>query len=137
MPKQASNYEYQHLNPGGSWVAGQTWTVSGTGTAYLRVRRVCTGNGCNPSPWATVSWNVVSDPTEPTLTRVPNADYVCDGALVSATTLGGSGGVGCTDYYQYNFDGGSWLTYTPGANLNTAGRGTVTIRAWRNCSGVK
>jgi hypothetical protein len=62
-------------------------------------------------------------PVGPTLNvKTPNQAGVCNGELVSATFNAGSGGVGCSDVFQYSFDNsGSWFPYTPGNSLSTTG----------------
>ena len=81
---------------------------------------------------------------DPTLNvKTPNIATVCDGTLVNATFNAGTGGVGCADDFEYRFDGGSWVTYNPGDNLNTSGHTSVDIRGQRagcnasaGCSGT-
>ncbi len=89
--------------------------------------------GC-PSITQSVSVTVVSQPTGPTLNvKAPNLTSVCDGTNVSATFITGSGGVGCSDAFQYRFDGiGLWTAYTPGNNLSTSGHTLVEIQGQRS-----
>ena len=75
--------------------------------------------------------------------KTPNIATVCDGTLVNATFNAGTDGVGCADAFEYRFDGGSWVTYNPGDNLNTSGHTSVDIRGQRagcnasaGCSGT-
>ena len=99
-----------------------------TGTLY-RIRVV------SNSPARTGTDNgsdlvVNQQPVGPTLnTKTPNLGTVCDGTLVSATFNAGSGGVGCTDAYQYRFDGaGGWSVYILGNTINTAWHTSVDIQ---------
>ncbi len=91
--------------------------------------------GC-PGATQQVTVTVVAQPVGPTLdVKTPNVASVCSGTDVSATFIAGSGGVGCTDAFEYRFDGGSWSAYTPGTNLNTIGHTLVEIQGQRNgCS---
>lgn len=86
-----------------------------------------------PSTTQTVTVTVVSQPIGPTINLItPDLASVCDGIDVSATFLAGSGGVGCSDAFEYRFDGGSWATYTPGTNLSTATHTSVEIQGQRS-----
>jgi len=98
-----------------------------------------------PSSTQSVTVTIVPQPTGPTLNaKTPALASVCDGTDVSATFLAGSGGVGCSDAYQYRFDGsGLWTPYTPGNNLATTGHSLVEIQGQRvgcttgtGCSGT-
>jgi hypothetical protein len=118
------------------------WTVVGgpyTVSVYSYKAISC------PSITQSVSVTVVSQPTGPTLNvKTPNLASVCDGTNVSATFTAGSGGVGCSDAFQYRFDGvGLWTTYTPGNNIITTGHTLVDIQGQRSgcvsgagCSGT-
>ncbi|OFY52022.1 MAG: hypothetical protein A2W85_11345 [Bacteroidetes bacterium GWF2_41_31] len=104
------------------------WTTAG---GPYTVSVYTSANGCD-GPAQSVSVTVVSQPSGPTLNvKTPNLASVCDGTNVSATFIAGSGGVGCSDAFEYRFDGGTWTTYTPGANLNTAGHTSVEIQGQR------
>jgi hypothetical protein len=98
-----------------------------------------------PSTIQSVTVTVVSQPIGPTLNvKTPNLASVCAGTDVSATFIAGSGGVGCSDAFEYRFDGGgAWTAYTPGTNLNTTGHTLVEIQGQRSgctpgagCSGT-
>jgi len=117
--------------------------VSGTGTRIITVNWTIAGgpytlsvytsaNGCD-GPVQSVAVTVVAEPIGPTLdAKLPNLASVCVGTNVSGTFLAGSGGVGCTDAYEYRFDGGTWTSYTPGANLSTTSHTLVEIRGQRS-----
>src|SRR5207247_962737 len=61
-----------------------------------------------------------------------NLSAVCDGQSVSATFNAGSGGVGCSDSYQFSTDnGGSYNPYTPGNSISTSGSTGVIIQGKR------
>jgi len=86
-----------------------------------------------------VSFNVsiVSQPTAPVLTKVPDVASVCTGTSVKATlSTAGSGGVSaCTDSYEYRTNGGTWSpwsTYTLDTEISTTGLSSVDIRAIRS-----
>ncbi|MEI6766479.1 MAG: glycine-rich protein [Bacteroidota bacterium] len=96
-------------------------------------------SGCSASTPELVSWTITSQPASPILTRFPDVDSVCDGMLVSATIQLGSGGSGCTDSVQYrtldNFGWSAWISYNPGSLLNSSGKDSVEVRAFRgNCN---
>ena len=80
--------------------------------------------------------NVVEQPVGPTLAlKTPDVISFCEGAYpnVSATFTAGSGGVGCTDEFQYRIDGGAWVVYTSGALISTAGATSlIEIQGRRN-----
>lgn len=113
-----------------------SYSVSPTVTTNYRVRISNGAVGCDAVTPQTVT--VGSDPVAPTLnTALPaSGTTVCANTPVSATFNAGSGGMGCTDEYQYSTDGGtSWLAYTQGANIATTTPGTVLIQGRRICSG--
>ncbi|MCF8294927.1 MAG: hypothetical protein K9I34_02590 [Bacteroidales bacterium] len=97
-----------------------------------------------PSEIQSLTVTVEPEPIAPTLAvKTPNLASVCVGTNVSATFNAGSGGVGCTDSFEYRYDGGAWTAYTPGTNLNTTGHTIVEIQGQRTgctadagCSGV-
>jgi hypothetical protein len=85
-----------------------------------------------PSPTQSVTVTVEPEPVGPTLNvKTPNLANVCIGTDVSATFNAGTGGVGCTDAFEYRFDGGSWVAYTPGTDLSTTGHTSVDIQGRR------
>ena len=144
--------QYQYCYDGsGMWIPympGTNISTSGHTQVQLQCQRTgCEGGtGCNGTPWVTVaSWNINPQPISPVLkAKTPNISGVCVGTPVSATFISGSGGVGCTDFYQYRYDGtGIWVNYTPGNPINTAGKILVEIRTERSgctlnagCSGT-
>jgi uncharacterized protein YaiE (UPF0345 family) len=133
---------------GTSIQAGTNLNTTGHTLVDIQGQRTgCTaGTGCSGTAWVTLAtWNVNPQPTGPTLLlKTPNLATVCDGTAVRATFTAGSGGVGCTDGYQYRFDGaGVWNVYTGGTNLNTTGHTLVEIQGQRSgctalagCSGT-
>jgi hypothetical protein len=88
--------------------------------------------GGTSSGSATVTVN--AQPSGPTLaSKSPNLSAVCDGQSVSATFTAGSGGVGCSDSYQFSTDNGAtYSPYTPGNPINTSGSTGVIIRGKRD-----
>ena len=125
-------------------------TINSTGHTLVEIegqRSACTaGAGCSGTSWVLLAtWVVNSQPVAPTLnTKSPDLAAVCNGQQVSATFFAGSGGVGCTDSFQYRFDGaGGWNAYTPGNNISTTGHILVEIQGQRTgctagsgCSGT-
>jgi len=85
-----------------------------------------------PSTTQSVTVTVVGQPLGPTINaKAPNLASVCEGTNVSASFIAGSGGVGCSDVFEYRFDGGSWTAYTSGTNLSTTGHTSVDIQGQR------
>ncbi|MCD4791273.1 MAG: right-handed parallel beta-helix repeat-containing protein, partial [Bacteroidales bacterium] len=82
-----------------------------------------------------VNFNVVvaSDPTAPVLNMVP-ASPVCESTSVKATiNTAGSGGVSCSDRYEYSTDGGNtWLAYTLNTDIPTTGKSTIKVKSIRD-----
>jgi len=131
------SYQYRY-DAAGLWqnyIPGNALNTSGHTLVEIRARRAgCTGvTGCTESDWAILaSWVVNPQPSAPALAlKTPDVSEVCAGQTVSATFNPGSGGVGCTDAFQYRFDAGAWTTYTPGQSLGTNGRTSVSIRGQR------
>lgn len=116
------------------------WNTAGTYVLSVYSYLVIT---C-PSATQSLTVTVVSQPIGPGLdVKTPNLASVCVGTNVSATFTAGTGGVGCSDAYEYRFDGGAWASYTPGASLNTTGHTLVEIQGQRTgctslagCSGT-
>lgn len=105
------------------------WTTPG-GPYTLSV--FTTVNGCAGPP-KSVDVTVVEAPVGPTLAdKVPPGMAVCEGTPVSATFNPGTGGIDCTDEFEYSYDNsGIWATYSPGTPLATAGHTLVEIRGRR------
>jgi hypothetical protein len=140
-----------HVDLNSNPAATYTWAltgggtiISGSGTNAITVNWTTPGgpftlsvfttlDGCSGPPQS-VDVTVVSQPVGPTLlAQTPPGPSVCDGTQVSATFNPGSGGVGCSDEFQYRFDGaGLWTTYIAGASLNTTGHTLVEIQGRRS-----
>ena len=135
----SDSYQYRFDGAGGwtSYTPGNNINTTGHTQVEIQGQRSgCTaGAGCTGTSWVTLAtWTVNPQPTGPTLnTKTPNLGAVCDGQAVSATFNAGSGGTGCSDSYQYRFDGaGAWNSYTPGNNINTTGHTQVEIQGQRS-----
>jgi autotransporter-associated beta strand protein len=101
-----------------------------TGTTYYA--DAVSGTCISAPPLAQVTVTLFPQPTSPTLlAKTPNTASVCDGTNVNATITAGTGGVGCSDSYQYRLDGGAWLAYTSGNNIVTTGHTIVDIQGQR------
>ena len=131
-------YQYRFDGAGGwsGYTGGTPLNTAGHTLVEIQGRRSgCTaGAGCTGTTWVTLAtWNVNPQPVGPTLNvKSPDLPTVCDGQSVSAIFTAGSGGVGCTDGYQYRFDGvGGWSGYTGGTPLNTTGHTLVEIQGQR------
>ncbi|MFZ4520113.1 MAG: hypothetical protein ACOYNC_00330 [Bacteroidales bacterium] len=124
------------ITGGGAIISGQgttdiviDWTIAG-GPYTLSV--FTTSNACPGDPQS-VDVTVNPQPVGPTLlVMTPPGPSVCDGTLVSATFTPGSGGVGCSDEFEYRYDGvGPWTTYAEGSPINTTGHTMVEIQGRR------
>jgi hypothetical protein len=140
-----------HVDLNANPAATYTWSLtvggaitSGNGTNAITVNWITPGGpytlsvfttlaGC-VGPAKSVDVTVVAQPVGPTLlAKTPPGPDVCDGTDVSATFTPGSGGVGCTDEYQYRYDGaGPWTTYIAGDNISTTGHTQVEIQGRRS-----
>jgi hypothetical protein len=106
-----------------------------TSTTYDELNVTVTdANGCTSIISGSAEVTVNAQPVGPTLlANTPNLPDVCDGQSVSATFAAGSGGVGCTDQYEYSTDNGSnWEVYAPGASISTTGATVVLIQGKRD-----
>ncbi len=128
-----------NLTGGGTITSGNgtnsitvNWTTPGIGY-ILSVYSVL--DGCQGNTQS-VTVEVVNQPVSPTLlVKTPDVASFCQGAYanVSATFNPGSGGVGCTDQYQYRTDGGAWTVYVPGTDISTVGvTSLIEIQVRRN-----
>ena len=137
------HYEYS-INGGVTWFAYTSGTmvsssVAGTARIQIQTWRTSAGTGCNTSATNTVSWDVIAQPAPQTIAKNPDVTEVCTNGTVSATFSGGSGGISPVDHYESSINGGgTWLAYTPGANLSSsvAGVARIQIRTWRTSSGT-
>lgn len=88
-PGKSCGFEYQTSTDGGSsWSAIQTTipTIIATGSDNrIRMRVQGCANGCDPSPWTTYAWNVISSNQAPTLN--PTSASVCYGGTTTINAL--------------------------------------------------
>ncbi|MCX6306917.1 MAG: DUF1565 domain-containing protein [Bacteroidetes bacterium] len=136
----ADSYEYR-TKTGDTWGGWTLYTPTNTistggktGVEIRAKRGGCTAYGCDDAQ-NVHSWAIVAQPSGPTLNqKTPNLDKVCTPTSVSATFLASTGGVGCTDHYEYRTKTGglwgSWQAYTPGNSIATSGITDVEIQAW-------
>jgi len=124
------------LSGGGTITAGAgtnaitvTWDTPG-GPYTLSVST--TLNGCT-GPAKSVDVTVVEAPVGPTLLAMtPVGPAVCEGTDVSATFNPGTGGIGCSDEFEYSYDGlGVWVAYVEGTPITTVTHTLVEIRGRR------
>ncbi|MFN8292427.1 MAG: hypothetical protein U0T72_01810 [Chitinophagales bacterium] len=146
----SDTYEYRRrttanaYEPWAAYVSASSIPTTGYNLVEIRVAREnCTAlSGCNSTGYTTIaSWTVNPQPSNPTLNvKTPNSAAVCDGQNVSATINAGTGGVGCSDVYEYRTRDlsniwSAWAAYTSGASLATSGTNRVEIRVQRgSCS---
>lgn len=145
-----------HVDPSAFPNPVYTWSLSGggvitggNGTTTINVNWTTPGgpytlsvftssNGCAGPPQS-VAVTVAEAPVGPTLAnKIPPGMTVCIGTPVSATFNPGTGGVGCSDEFEYSYDNsGTWLAYTPGVSIPTSGHSLVEIRGRRaGCSSI-
>jgi uncharacterized protein (TIGR02145 family) len=137
------NYEYQHsTDNGGSWTGWST-TVSSfaavTGTNLIRIRRVCSGTGCNTTAYSEYSWTVAAQPAAPTATKSPNVATVCAGQTLtlSGVTDNGGGTGTCNIEYRHSTNNGStWTSWSTTSSSFAAVTGTNLIQIRKNCNGT-
>jgi hypothetical protein len=93
-------------------------------------------SGCQTTA-SSVSANVVADPVAPTITKSPNVASLCEGATLTVTSSGGSGGTGtCNNHYRFTIDNGStWSSWSNTIPSFAAVIGTNRIQSRRNCTG--
>ena len=121
--------------------AGVNWQLPPTG-ANITVNWLLPGvyilsvqseqDGCL-GPIQSVEVTVIAGPVGPTLaTMTPPDPSICEGQEVMATFNPGSGGIGCSDEFEYSYDNdGNWLPYTGGTLIPTTGHTQVEIRGRR------
>lgn len=136
-------FEYR-TNNGFGFSAWQSYTpgnlLGSSGLTQIEIRSYrggCSSGTCIQSTPVVFNWTVTTVPTAPVLTAVPNSATVCQGTQVSATAVAGSGGLGCSDIYQYRTFNGTtwtaWLSYTPTNMISTVGIRHIDIRGYRSC----
>ncbi len=135
-PNPTATYTWL-LTGGGTILSGQgtnaiqvDWTTPG-GPYTLSV--FTTANGCIGLP-KSVQVTVAEQPVGPTLLlKTPPEASVCAGTQVSANFTEGSGGVECSDEFEYSYDNsGTWTAYTEGTPIVTTGHTLVEIRGRRS-----
>jgi gliding motility-associated-like protein len=138
--------EYQFTD-GGAW---QTYIpgnpiasagITGNNAIGIRTRRIADATGCNATAWEEEYWNIIPQPISQDIVPSVTDAVLCEGAIVSATFINGSGGTGIiTDEYEVSTDAGTtWTTYTPGDDILTigsVGTNTIRVRTRRVASGL-
>jgi len=136
-------FEYR-TNNGSGFTPWASYTppslINSAGLTQIEIRSYrgnCLSATCTQTAPVVLNWTVTTIPTAPTLTAVPSTDTICQGTNVSATAIAGTGGLGCTDTYQYRTNDGAlwsaWQSYTPANNIITNGLRFVEIRGFRAC----
>jgi len=112
---------------------GEDIETDGKTGVEIRALRNCDGEGCDEAE-NVYSWEVNPQPEGPSLnTASPSQGNVCEGVLISATFIAGTGGVGCVDEFQYSFDGSYWTNFVSGADIDPEDESgkTLTIQGRR------
>jgi uncharacterized protein YaiE (UPF0345 family) len=129
--------EYRY--DGGLWsvyTSGSILSTAGHASVEIHTYRTASGPGCSQSTENIISWTISPIPVSGTLTPSVAAGAVCSGTSVSTTSTPGTGGVGSiTDFLQYRYDGGAWVSYASGTNLTTTGHTSVDIQTYRTATG--
>jgi hypothetical protein len=114
-----------------------TYTPAGPLTSSTSYRRYAKDNTCNTIPEvSTGTWTVTIEElaVAGTLSKTPDATYICQGDNVSASLTAGSGGNG-TDELEYRTRAGSdwslWTAYTSGTDISSSGKNSIEIRTRR------
>jgi hypothetical protein len=119
------------LNGGGNLNLTTVALTSDRTYTLVKVRYPTSGSDptCETNVTGFVTVTVVAQPLNPTINvKSPDVTSVCAGQNVSATFNAGSGGLGCSDDFEYSTNGGtSWTAYTPGANISTASLAGQTV----------
>ena len=89
---------------------------------------------CQNSEINSVQWNIHPEPIAPIIAKNPDISGLCQG-VVSATLIeAGSGGVDCSDIYEYRVDDGSgfgsWSAYNLEDEILIDNYVEVQIRAY-------
>ena len=66
---------------------------------------------CTETEVNTLTWEIVPQPTSPTISKTPTADDICFGTFPRASITPGTGGVDCTNksqYRMYNSETETW-----------------------------
>jgi uncharacterized protein YaiE (UPF0345 family) len=131
------HYRFDGSDIWNTYTSGTILNTTGHTSVEIETYRTATGSGaCSKSSPVSVIWTISKAPVSGSLSAIPAAGAVCDGAMLSATATAGTGGAGSiADVLQYRFDNGGWNTYTSGTSLNTAGHTTVDIQTFRTASG--
>lgn len=100
----------------------------------------CAAYGCDDSPENILSWTKADPVVGPEISRNPDQDVVCQGQMISAIIIPGSGGAECDDVYEYRTNDGvqwsEWFIYNVLDEINTIGLTNVEIRAYRDCNPI-
>ncbi|MCO5279501.1 MAG: SprB repeat-containing protein [Chitinophagales bacterium] len=127
-------------DPWASYTSGASIATAGYNLVEIQVER---GNcnpssGCSSTGFSTIaSWVVNPQPANPTLgAKSPNSTSVCEGQNVSATINAGTGGVGCSDVYEYRTRStanvwSAWTVYISGSAITTTSLNKVEVRVQR------
>ncbi|MBK9292767.1 MAG: hypothetical protein IPM52_14255 [Bacteroidetes bacterium] len=129
--------EYRTHN-GTSWSSWMLYTpgspIAAAGLSHIEIRTFRQGDVCSNSGYNTVSWNIEKQAQPGVLVRQPAVAMVCEGSMVSATLVPGSGGNG-TDELHYRTRTGNiwtlWQPYTSASNISTSGVAELEVRTRR------
>jgi hypothetical protein len=123
--------------PGFNNITGATTSTYQPGvltqTTYYRLQQV-SNNGCGSFYTNYITVTVEPTPVSGTVTKDQDVTNICEGTDVSATIVAGGGGNG-TDVREYRTKSGgnwsSWISYTSGNAIATAGKTDVEVQVSR------
>ncbi len=126
--------EYCYSTDGGSSFSSWSTSVpsfSGVAgaTNIIRIRKNCSGVGCDISSEEGYSWNVVSDPTI-SITTGGNQS-ICYGDDATGLTASISDGVACTYQWQSSSDNVNWSNISGATNSNYTPTGITETTFFR------
>jgi hypothetical protein len=114
-----------------------TYIPAGPLTSSTSYKRFAKDNTCNTTPEvSTGTWTVTVEqsPVAGTLSKTPDASYICQGDDISASLTAGSGGSG-TDELEYRTRTGSnwsdWTAYISETEISSTGKTEIEIRTRR------
>ncbi|MBE0636996.1 MAG: choice-of-anchor D domain-containing protein [Bacteroidales bacterium] len=90
---------------------------------------------CDDAEATYASWEVKNTPITGDLSKTPNANYVCEGDLVSSILSPGFGGNGTDVIQMRTYDGDEWTiwqNYSSAEDIPTMGFEAIEIQTWRD-----
>ncbi len=118
-----------------SYTSGNQISTNGRSGVEIRTRRLA--STCSPSAYTIVNWIIEAHAVAGSVLKTPDNYNVCEGDVVSAQLMPGSGGNGIDDLDFRTHNGSTWTAwsaYTQGTNISTSGIHGVEMRTRRNAT---